>query len=688
MEENSVVFRDNPGTVNHKFFLLLSLLVSLRCHAFVEVETLVVTAKVSEANARENSTFVEELMPGARNDAAELLSGLPGVQADSRSNYAQDTRVTLRGFGARSAFGVRGVDLQIDGVPLTMPDGQGQFSGVMLDGISKVNLLTGPVAALYGKGAGGVISLQTYVPTINTVALGGVMDESGLARQHLRGEWQQGEFAMRVHASHLKAAGDRPHASAEREQLGAQAYYHFDNGIKAQLRLDKEDAPKLEDPLGLTQAEWQRDPQQLNSAADFFNTRKQIHHQQISLSLRQEENDKRWQLAMWNGKRAIEQFLAFKGDAITSSGGVVDLQRNFNGVNGNYTWDIALNNQPASMTLGGEYSTMDDHRKGYINVAGTRGDLRRDELGQVDGRDIYVIAQWQPSAQWQWLAGLRQSNINFLVDDHFVVTGNSDDSGDRKFNYLSRALETRYKLTQHWLLHASSGGGFETPTLTETAYSSGDRGFNQTLEAAQNRQQQLGIEYRQAEVNAALTAFRIHTQDEIVVDQSQSGRTSYRNAAATQRKGLELSGRWQLLTHWNSRFASSYLNAAYDQGQWSGMQLPGVARINHYLQINWQSLNKNDFQASISFAHRSGVATHDNNLIKTPASTTADIALSGRLGFGATGPYKAHSEWWIKLANVTDETYVGSVIVNQSNGRAFEPAQGRNLLAGITIILL
>lgn len=671
-----------------KFFLLLCSLSPLQCYAFAAVETLVVTAEASKADQRENFTFAKELMPGARNDAAEFLSGLPGVQADSRSNYAQDTRITLRGFGARSAFGVRGVDLQIDGIPLTMPDGQGQFSGVMLDSVSQANLLTGPVATLYGNGAGGVIRLQTEAPTINSVALGGAVDESGLARQHLLGEWQQSDFAMRVQASHLRAAGDRPHASAERQQLGAQAYYHFDNNIQAQLRLDTEVAPQLEDPLGLTQAEWQSDPQQLNAAAELFNTRKQIHHQQTSLSVRQTESDQRWQIALWSGKRDIEQFLAQTGEAITNSGGVVDLQRNFNGANGNYTWDIALNDQLASMTLGGEYSTMDDHRRGYVNVFGKRGDLRRDELGQVDSRDIYVIAQWQPSARWQWLAGIRQSRVHFEVDDFFVVPGNSDDSGTLKFDHVTRALETRYEFTKSWLLHASSGGGFETPTLTETAYTTGDRGYNQTLEAAQNRQHQIGIEYRQAQVNAALTAFRVDTQGEIVVDQSQNGRTSYLNAAATQRKGLELSGRWQLSSQYSSRFASSYLHAAYDQGQWSGMRLPGVATFNHYLQINWQPFSKNYFQASISVAHRSAVATHDNNVIKTPSSTTADIALSGRLSLGATEPNKAHTQWWIKLANVTDETYVGTVIVNQSNGRAFEPGPGRNLFAGITIVLL
>lgn len=330
-------------------------LAAMPAYAQTGIETLVITGeRFGDSIVGAKTLDADQLLPGSRADAAELLQGIPGVQADSRSNYAQDTRITLRGFGARSAFGVRGLDLQIDGIPLTMPDGQGQFSGAVLDGVEQISVLTGPVAALYGNGAGGVINLKTSAPKNNRIALDTSADEDGLARHHIVAELRDAELGVRIQASHLNADGNRPHASAERDQFGAQVYYSLDNGVQAQYRFDKEDAPLLQDPLGLTETQWQADPYQLNASAEFFNTRKSIEHLQNAFSLRQEQGDQRWQVGFWQGDRHIEQYLAQKGDALANSGGVVDLTRSFNGGNGNYTWDFNLANRPASFTLGGE----------------------------------------------------------------------------------------------------------------------------------------------------------------------------------------------------------------------------------------------------------------------------------------------------------------------------------------------
>lgn len=643
------------------------------------IETLVVTGE-RFGNSAVGAKLVDadQLQPGSRADAAELLQGLSGIQADSRSNYAQDTRITLRGFGARAAFGVRGLDLQIDGIPLSMPDGQGQFSGAVLDGVTQISLFTGPVAALYGNGAGGVINLKTSAPQFNRISVDTSADEEGVMRHHLLGEFQSDELGARIQTSRLNADGNRPHASAEREQLGAQVYYHFDNGIQAQWRFDKEDAPLLQDPLGLTQAQWQEDPYQLNTSAEFFNTRKSIEHQQNAFSLRQEQGDQRWQFALWSGDRHIQQYLAQKGDAIANSGGVVDLNRNFNGGNGNYTWDFKFSNQPASFTLGGEWSSMNDRRKGFVNNSGIAGDLRRNELDEADNRDGYALLQWQATDKWQWLLGARQSQVKLSVADYFIIPGkNADDSGEKKFNRASETVATYYRIDEHFSVHAALGSGFETPTLTEMAYTNGDKGFNNTLDAATNHQQEIGVDYQYKHIKFGVTGFVIKTQDELVVDQSINGRTTYINATETQRKGIELTGHYELNNQIELRAALNYLRAIYTQGQFNDLQLPGVARQNHYAQINWSPFSNDSLKFGLSAVHRAQVATNDNNQIKAPAYTVVDISASGKIH------WVAQTDWWIKLANISDKNYVGSVIVNQTNGRAFEPASGRNLAAGV-----
>ena len=661
-----------------KYFGFLSVL-ACAAQAQTGIETLVVTGeRANDSAVGAQLLDVTELQPGSRADAAEILQGINGVQADSRSNYAQDTRITLRGFGARSAFGVRGLDLQVDGIPLSMPDGQGQFSGAVLDGVTKISVLTGPVAALYGNGAGGVINLQTSAPQANRVAVDTTADEDGLARYHVLGEFRDTNLGVRIQASKLNADGNRPHASAEREQLGAQVYYTLDNGVQAQYRFDREDAPLLQDPLGLTQLQWLADPYQMNSSADFFNTRKSISHQQHAFSVRQTQGDERWQITLWQGERGIQQFLAQRGDALANSGGVVDLSRQFSGGNGNYTWDFNLAKQAMSFTLGGEWSAMNDARKGFVNDAGVAGDLRRNELGQADNRDAYALLQWQATPQWRWLLGVRQSHIALQVDDYFIIpTKNADDSGEKTFSRSSQTLSTRYQINAEFSVHAAVGNGFETPTLTEMAYTNGDKGFNNSLDAAVNRQQEIGVDYQYKDITLALTAFNIETRDELVVDQSINGRTTYWNAAGTERKGIEVNGTYRLNEYVDARIALNYLDATYTQGQFKSLQLPGIAKLNHYAQLNLSPFANELLKFGLSAVHRAHVAASDNNQINAPAYDTLDFSASGKIDLGV------QADWWIKLANLTDENYVGSVIVNQTNGRSFESASGRNLAAGV-----
>lgn len=325
---------------------------------------------------------------------------------------------------------------------------------------------------------------------------------------------------------------------------------------------------------------------------------------------------------------------------------------------------------------------MNDLRKGYVNNAGVAGDLRRDELDQADNRDVYALLQWQASDKLEFLLGARQSHLNLSVNDYFIIpTKNADDSGDKNFSQHCASIATRYKVDEHFSLHVALGNGFETPTLTETAYTSGDKGFNNTLSVATNHQQEFGVDYDYEKANLSLTSFAIQTQNELVVDQSVNGRTTYINAAETERKGIELSGNLKNES-FDMRIALNYLGATYAQGQYAGLQLPGVAKINHYAQVNWLPFSNDVLKIGLSLNHRDQVATSDSNQTFAPAYTKVDFSLSGKANITKAS---VQTDWWIKLANVTDENYVGSVIVNQTNGRAFEPASGRSLSAGITL---
>lgn len=663
-----------------------------RVYADSALETLIVTApaQIEESALAANLIKIESasLLPGLRIDSAELLQRLPGVQADSRSNYAQDTRITLRGFGARSAFGVRGIDLRIDGIPLTTPDGQGQLSSVSLDGVTSVELLRGPIAALYGNGAGGVISLHSQAPTGNHLGVRFLGGADATQRQALYGEWQAENIALRLQSAHFSTDGHRPHASAERQQTAAQFYLTGSKGIEAVIRVDVSRDPLLEDPLALTPEQWRTDPLHVNSAAELFNTRKSIAHQQASLTLRQIQDGQSWQLQAWQGQREIVQYLGFSGADLTSAGGVVDLARDFYGLGGNYTTDLSWSLLPITVTLGMELAAMADARQGFVNERGSSGALRRKETGEVTSRDLYTILQSQLTDRWQWYAGVRSSRLDFRVDDDFITEDNPDDSGAKQFSEWSSAAGTRYHLADDWQIFASIGRGFETPTLTEMAYQTDHSGLNMALAASHNQQHELGLSFQpDAALTASLTLFSITSRNEILVDQSLGGRTTYRNAAATERQGLELTAEFALTTAWQAWVNLNYIDALYanragSQNYRQELRLPGVAQHNHALQLRWQPLLNEHLVLALAAHYRSQVATSDNNDVFAPAATTADLALSSRHDFGAWGFYT-----WLKLNNITDVHYVGSVIVNQANGRSFEPAAKRNLQAGLELTI-
>ncbi len=646
------------------------------------IETLVVSGTQVDAGqlARQlMSNKSTDFTVGPRLDPAELLVAIPGVQVDSRTNYAQDTRISLRGFGARSAFGVRGIDLLVDGIPLSTPDGQGQLSSVILDTLASVQVLRGPMASLYGNSSGGVISLQTSTPERNQLSMASTGGDFGLARYQAQGDYRIGDFAVRGQYADTRIEGDRPHSRAERQQAAVQAYYTSTNNIELRVKHEQSDDPLLQDPLGLTQAQWQADPWQKNPLAESFNTRKSVTHQQTSISLREQRGANRWQASFWQGEREITQYLGFAGDAITGSGGVVDLARDFVGASTTMSQSFNLWTLPLDLSVGMEAAQMKDRRRGYVNNQGRAGDLRRNELGEVNSRDVYSLIQFEPRAPLNVYTGARRTWLDVDVDDYFIVPGNPDDSGARNYREQSWVVGGSYAFADWWELFASSGRGYETPTLTEMAYQANGSGLNTQLDAAINHQQQWGLGYHVNEVLAlSLTHFMIETDKELVVDQSVGGRTSFRNAAETEREGVEFFARWILNETWRWQASAQTMNADYSAGQWSGKQLPGVAREQYQLGVEWRPLRNELLQVNLLAQQRSRIFTADNNQIAAHGFYTVDLSLQGDFSSQAWA-----FNWWLKLANLNDENYVGSVVVNQTNGRAFEPALGRNFSGGL-----
>ncbi|WP_287797363.1 TonB-dependent receptor plug domain-containing protein, partial [Idiomarina sp.] len=299
-------------------------------------ETVVVTATQSETPwlttaASIDRVSVENTLPSMKIDAGDALAGVAGIQADNRYNYAQDTRLVVRGFGSRAAFGVRGLQLNVDGIPLSMPDGQAQTSSIFLDSIDSLEVLRGPLATLYGNSGGGVVEWFSRKPTETALEWGGQFSENDTQRYNVNAQWATNTNQLQILASDFQTDGPRRHNSAERQQQAIRWYHQWDEQNRFVIRYDNNDAPLLQDPSALTPEDWREDPTQTVQRAIDFNTRKDIHHRQGSFSWFHESNNGGGLLSLWQGDRDIEQFLPFAGDDTTSSGAVIDVSRQFEG---------------------------------------------------------------------------------------------------------------------------------------------------------------------------------------------------------------------------------------------------------------------------------------------------------------------------------------------------------------------
>lgn len=653
----------------------------------------------------------------ARVNASEALAAIPGISIQNRENYAQDLQISSRGFGSRAAFGVRGLRLIADGIPASMPDGQGQAASFNLDRAERIEVLRGPLSAVYGNHAGGVIQLFTPdgkgAPSLESRVLAG-SNASWKADVSAQGEHQGIGYVLDT--SRFATNGYREHSAAQRDQslIKLTAKPSPDSKLTVLANNFRQDA---EDPQGLRWNEYQERPRGLSWDAGnqiypalAYNTRKSISQQQGGLSFEQQLGVHTLFLSAYTGQRATTQYqsiprstqLISAGTAATApvrkqAGGMIDFERDYAGLSGRWSSRLPLAGGQLTTTIGVDYEQASDDRRGYENyignTLGVRGSLRRSEEDRVSSFDQYAQAEWQ-RGDWSLSGGLRHSRLAFKVDDRFIATGNGNDSGQISYEKSTPNLAALLRLTPAINLYVSAAKGFEAPTFNEMFYSSGGGSFNFALKPSTSTHYEAGIKALLGDDSRLdLAVFQIETRDELVVLASSGGRTAYQNAGETLRRGLELAADSRWPGQFTSRIAYTLLDATYDkpfsfmtappnpltQTIPAGKHLPGVAAHNLFGELAWRHLGSG-FHAAIEGIARSKVYVEDSNTQQAaPGYALANL----RIGIGQhNGPLFWQA--FLRLNNLFDRQYVGSVIVGESNGRYYESAPGRNWLAGVS----
>ena len=642
---------------------------------------------------------------------SEVLQGVAGLQINNRENYAQDLQISMRGFGARSTFGVRGIRMYVDGIPATMPDGQGQSSNIDLNSLDHIEVLTGPFSSLYGNSSGGTILAETKEGQGKDsiqVGLNAGSHHKQQANIKLQGGSEQAnQPAYVISSSYFDTDGFRDHSAAQKVLNNAKLTWNLEDGSKINWVMNRVDID-ADDPQGLKHEQWKANPKQVNDSKNTYNVRKEIEQTQTGLTWTKPLNDQQELYSMFYlGNRQVVQYQSIPkcginkvtGECIPNSsqlnprhaGGVIDFDRDYYGADFRWTGKEVLPN--TTLVAGVALDRMVEDRKGYENYDdtgryGVKGDLRRNENNTLWNLDPYVQASWQFLPTWHLDTGLRYSNVHYESDDHYIVAGNGDDSGSTDYQKLLPSVALGWEIFPELYAYASYGKGFETPTFTEMAYPTlATSGINFDLKPASSDTYELGLKSQNAFGMFTLAVFNTVTKNDIVPDDANAGRNTFRNAEQTLRQGAELAWQHQLWQDLKLSASYSYLDATFDADIAAtttkpliekGTYIPGIAKNQAFTRIAWQP--KQGFQAGLEARYMDKIYVDDINSDTAPSYTV----VAANVGYlWVNRDWKVNS--YARVDNLFDRNYVGSVIVNDGNSRFFEPVDGRNFSVGMSV---
>ncbi|MBK0064361.1 MULTISPECIES: TonB-dependent receptor family protein [unclassified Acinetobacter] len=689
------------------------------CAVWAEVPEAVALPTIKVEATRTDTTYLQTPASVFRIDApkqdessqvnlTEVVKGIPSLQLHNRENYAQDLQLSMRGFGARSTFGVRGIRLYVDGIPATMPDGQGQTSNIDLSSLDHIEVLTGPFSSLYGNSSGGTLLTTTKEgegkDSVELSYSGGSHDKNRVGMVLQGGASQANQPSYVISSSYFDTDGYRDHSAANKVLNNAKLTWNLEDGSKINwitnyLKIN------ADDPQGLTRDQWNANPKQVNDAHNNYDVRKEIEQTQTGLTWLKPLNDKNELYAMaYFGQRQVTQYQSIPQSAQTNprhAGGVIEFDRNYYGADLRWTGKELLPN--VTVSAGVALDAMDEDRQGYENFTlmnnqpsyGVKGNLRRDENNTLWNIDPYLQASWQFLPTWRLDTGVRYSNVHYKSDDDYISATNPDDSGKTDYSKVLPSAALSWQIIPELLAYVSYAKGFETPTFTEMAYNTDASisGFNFNLKPSNSDTYEAGLKSQNPLGDFTLAIFQTKTKDDIVSAGSVDGRSTFRNADQTLREGVELSWNKQLWRDLIATASYAYLDAKFDSNTAAiydqngkvvakaidkDAYIPGIAKNQAYLALSWKP--QTGFYGGVDAQYNDKIYVDDQNTDAAPSYTVV----------AAYAGYAWQLQDWkvnvfSRVDNLLDKDYVGSIIVNDGNSRFFEPADGRNWSAGLRV---
>lgn len=611
----------------------------------------------------------------------ESLARVPGLFLQNRYNFAQDLRVSIRGFGARSNFGIRGVKILVDGIPETLVDGQGQIDSIDLGTLHQVEVLRGGASSLYGNASGGVINIISEsgaaVPFVETrLAVG----EEGYSKYQLKagGQFDKGDYF--ISASELESDGYRAHSEAENRLLSAKFRLRPDDVSQFTLNFSATDQPLANDPGGITREQMKADPTQARDRNVDYDAGEELEQYKIGLGYQRTLPDKSVIAA-----RAYYLDRDFANKLPFTGGGSVAFDRIVAGAGLSYTREFDVGGHWNRLIVGLDYDRQDDDRRRFDNEFGRITDKVFDQNELITSTGLFIQDEFRLTDRMELTLGVRYDHIEFEVDDDFLADGN--DSGNRDFDEISPMLGFIYEYRPVLQLFGNISSVFETPTSTEFAKPDGSGGFNSNLDPQQARNYELGLRGEFAKrYRYQISLFHIDVEDELIPFEvpASPDREFFLNAGESSRDGLEIALTGEPLAGVTFALAYTWSDFEFDRfidnngNDFGGNEIPGIPTHSAFAELEYQ--HDSGLFAAVDALYVDELFVNNAN----SANSDSYVVANFRLGYRGELDQLV-MEPFLGITNLSDEDYAANVRINAFGARYFEPGPERTIYGGLRL---
>ena len=610
----------------------------------------------------------------------EYINSIPGVVTFNANNFAQDLRISIRGFGARSAFGIRGIKINIDGIPETTPDGQGQLDNLPLQLINNIEVVRGSSSLRYGNAAGGVIFIETLNKIdsdFHELGLRGAQNNykqtyytSGL--KFKKSEWF-------LHLNHQNGEGFRENSKFESTQFNAKGNYFLSNKTKLGFQFNSTNSPLAEDPGGQNIESFKNTPSKARDRNVLFESGEKINHVKSAMNISHENGNFLFNSYGFVSNRTFNAKLPF------NFGGIVNLNRNYYGHGSYFTKNNQKNNIRFATQIGYDIANQSDKRKRYKNNEGVKGEKTLGQIESFKSFGIYFIENIS-FGRFKLNGGIRWDNNLLKVNDNFISNG--DESGKIKLSAWSNEIGLSYRVLEKSYLFVNSSKSYETPTLSElSANPAGKGGFNDLLNVQKAKNFDFGLKFKSESTSFSIIGFIVNTENDLVPYELEEfpGRTFYQNAGKTLRKGIEIDFNHRINKNFSTTVVYNYTNFKYgeyvsDDLNLEGNYLPGIPTRFGNFELKYKNSKK--IIVNYSRNYRGNLYANDTNTEKISSFWRDDINFSIPLKIG-----KNNFDFFLGCNNLFDRLYSDNIRINAFGNRYYEAAPGRIFFAGLKILI-